>query len=124
MSTRDFDWDKHVVTETFKSISERSPTLRAGRPVPSLYSPDYSQLYLSSVDISVAAADVDELTAALREVGGTYGRSVNGKHVDHLKVAHARIDFLELCHLLSELVEEPEQYGDPDELLLSAARLS
>src|SRR4051812_36530959 len=98
MNTRDFDWDKHVATATFKSVFERSPTLRAGRPVPSLFSPDRSQLYLSSIDVGVPTDDIGELTRALRSIGETYRYSASGRHIDHLKAAYARIDFLELCY--------------------------
>ena len=119
MRKRAFDWDRYFSSASFKQIRELSPEL-SNRRVPSVYSPDRQFLYLTSLDIDVQSNDATELLIALNEVRNLYfsaksAESTNGKDVI------ARIDFIELCNLLANCSDDPDEYMDPDALLEMAS---
>jgi hypothetical protein len=110
-----FDWDHYFSSASFQQIRELSPELSTRR-LPSVYSPDRQLLYLTSLDIDVQTNNVKELLSALDGVRNSYfsiksAGSCNGKD------AIARTDFIEICSLLANLSEDPDEYLDPDALL-------
>ncbi len=119
MRKKEFDWDGYFSSAPFRQIRELSPEL-SNRRVPSVYSPDRQLLYLTSLDIDVQTNDETELVAALNDVRNLYSSarsagSTNGKDVI------ARTDFAEICNLLANLSEDPDEYMDPDALLEQAS---
>jgi len=118
MKTADFDWDQYFSHASFDEIRMRSPELSARR-FPTTFNPDKSRLYLSSQDIDVRTESIDELRSAFDGIKESHAFLKRAQHLNHLKIALARIDFIAVCGLMAGLVETPEDFGDPDQLLES-----
>lgn len=109
---KNFDPDKFLNTASYRQVRELSPQLSG---VPTLYSPDKSQIYLSSLDVVFRTDDVERLKSALRGLRETYEMAKSRS--EFRRAWRARADHLEVCGLLQHLVDEPEDYGDPDDLI-------
>jgi hypothetical protein len=118
MARQDFDWDAYLAQATYRDVVAKSPALSSDRP-PTMYSPDQSQLYLSSIDIGVATDNPTALKFMLDKVIDTH-RTTTERSNDRRRV-NARIDCIELCGLLTQCSDDPEPYLDPDALLNPAA---
>lgn len=114
MTEEQFDWDEYLATASYSEVAANSPDLSSRRR-PSLYSPDKKHLNLPSIDCDVSTADEDELKQSLKFVLEAHQR--HRKSGSLLGQLEARIDCIELVGLLSRLVEDPDQYMDPDALL-------
>lgn len=114
MKTKSFDWDKYLSTATFKDIVENSPEL-SSRRLPTLYSPDRKWIYFSAVDLDCQTHDFTELDDMFRLLKEAY--QLAKEKEDHRKLYLIKVDFIEVCGLLQNLVQSPEYYSDPDALL-------
>jgi hypothetical protein len=115
MDRTEFDWAKYFRSKSFEEIRRLSPDLSA-RSYPTTYSPDRDLLSLSSIDEVVQTADHDDLKRCLDIVGAKYRRARRDASRQTAEYV-ARVDFFELCNLLSNCGEEPEEYLDPENLL-------
>lgn len=59
------------------------------------------------------------LQPLLRLVKQSYAKELASTHCNQRKLSTARVDFFELCRLLGECSDDPEDYSDPDRLLES-----
>jgi len=114
MKRAEFDWDKYLSTAKYAEVVANSPDLSSRRP-PTLYSPDRSWLYLSSQDVAVETDDTNGLKAVLQHLSTSYKNAKASE--DYKKIAGVKLDYFEVCELLQELVDTPEDYDDPDSLL-------
>ena len=111
MAKKHFDWDTYFDTASYMDVWRHSPMLQAGH-APTMYSPDRSELYISTIDAAVQTDCKRELDRMLDAVVGRFH--------DHKRDGYdrgcfaARIEIVELCSLLSGLSENPEKYLDPD----------
>ena len=120
MKTRNFNWDAYLEMAAYRDVVDCSPSLSLDCP-PTMYSPDRTLLYLSSLDVDVSTEDVTELKQLLRMVLNTY--SYSNKPGSEKKRLAAMTDCYEICGLLVNSGEDSDDYLDPDSLLSSAVTL-
>lgn len=116
MKRKSFDWDRHFATAQYSEIASSSPDLSSRRH-PTAYSPDRNWIYLSSQDLDIETDNREGLTSIFSLLSESYKNSK--KSEDHRKLSLVKIDFFAVCELLQALVESPEDYDDPDHLLVS-----
>lgn len=119
MKSKPFDWDKYFSKAKYKEIADSSPDLRSRRH-PTVYSPDGKWIYLSSLDIDVEIHDLDELKIILKHLINSYKSEIAQEiksSINHLRLWRIRVDCIEICGLIRNLVEDHENYYDPDSLL-------
>jgi hypothetical protein len=117
MSKRNFDWDNYLSQATYRDVVNLSPVLSRDRP-PTMYSPDRTLLYLSSLDLDVDTDNVPQLEQFLVTVLDTYRNSQQpGFEKKRLAVI---TDCYEICGLLVNCGVDSEAYLNPDSLLTSA----
>lgn len=100
MAGKEFNWDKHFSKLTWNEVRENSPVFD-GQRLPSLFSPDNTRIYVSSLDLEFATDDVRELAGALEDIKATFdmAKRSNG----YYKMAMAKSDFSTVQGLLSKL---------------------
>lgn len=114
----DFDWDAFFAWATHAQVRDLAPV--GGGRHPSCYSPDRTQLYLSSQDDVVEnLKSEDKLRIYLRAVAASFH---NEPPTNFERKACQYQDFLALCGLLANVCEDPDEFGDPDLLLASAVK--
>ena len=116
MKQKEFDWDKYLSDSKYKEVRNSSPDLSSRRP-PTMYSPDRKWIYLSSQDIDFETNDLNGLKSILEALSSSYNLTREMHKSDYLKLYLIRIDFIEVCRLIANLVDNPEDYNDPDSLL-------
>lgn len=105
MEHKSFNWDKFAQNASFDEV--RDLQVHAGR-IPSMYNPERTELYLSSMDLDVRVDDVKGLKIignSIKEYIETFGSSSLS---DLRKVVELRTDLNEISNLLSGLDEEFE----------------
>ncbi len=100
MAEKEINWDKHFSKLTWNDVYENSPFFHGQRP-PTLFSPDRTRIYISSLDLEFATDNAQELADALEDIKSTFdmAKRSNG----YYKMAMAQSDFSALQGLLSEL---------------------
>jgi hypothetical protein len=116
MKTIDYNWDAYFAQATFKEIRSASPDLST-RGLPTIYSPDRSLIYLSSLGDYVETNDAVELKANLSILARQY-HACDSR--DHRKLYLTELDFTEVSLLLFGLEGDEAGYGDPIRLLLTS----
>lgn len=114
MKRKSFNWDKHFSNAKYTEIASNSPDL-SSRRFPTVYSPNREWIYLSSQDVDIETDDLNGLKSILCALSNSYKFAMEKK--DYRKLSLLKIDFVEVCRLLQNLVKSPEDYGDPDSLL-------
>jgi len=117
MKQKGFDWDKYLSNAKYKEVRDSSPDLSSRRP-PTMYSPDRKWIYLSSQDIDFETNDLNGLKSILESLTSYY-KLTREMHKSNLILHLIKIDFIEVCGLIANLVDNPEDYNDPDSLLNS-----
>jgi hypothetical protein len=110
---KSFDRDKFLRTASYRDVCELCPQQLDG--VPTLYNPDKSLIYLASFDVDFPTDNAERLKKTLPDLREIYERAK--RRGEFKRAWRARTDHLEVCRLLQSLVEDPDEYGDPDELI-------
>ena len=116
MKQNDFDWDKYLSCASYNEVRANSPDLSSRRP-PTLYSPDRKWIYLSSQDVDLETNNLIELKSMLRAISSSFKISTEKHEADYKKLWLLRIDCFEVCALIANLVDDLEEYSDPDSFL-------
>ena len=100
MAGKEINWDKHFSKLTWNDVYENSPFFH-GQRLPTLFSPDSTRIYISSLDLEFATDKAPELAGALEDIKATFdmAKRSNG----YYKMAMAQSDFSAVQGLLSEL---------------------
>lgn len=118
MSEREPDWDRYMSGLTLRQLVDASPNGGAFERI-SVYSPGREWLLLASLDVAVRTADAAGLKRMLPQLVDKYARSVREGGYQFKYAWEAHVEFFEVCSLLAGLDDEPEDYLDPDAVLVS-----
>ncbi len=97
MKRTSFQWDKFAQKASFDEV--RHLQVHTGR-LPSMFNPERTEIYLSSLDYSVRVDDVDELKRVGAEIAGYLQSLSTASLADQRKVVDLRTDHGAIENLL------------------------
>ncbi|CAA9892102.1 conserved hypothetical protein [Candidatus Methylobacter favarea] len=100
MASNEIDWDKHFSKLTWNEVYENSPFFH-GQHLPTLFSPDGTRIYISSLDFEYATDNVPLLKLALDHIKSSFDMAKRSNR--YYKMAMAKSDFSAVQGLLSQL---------------------
>lgn len=103
MTSKEINWDRHFAKLTWNEVYESSPFFH-GQRLPTLFSPDKTRIYISSLDTELPTDNARELADALEDIKGTFNMAKRSN--GYYKMAMAQSDFSAIQGLLSELGTE------------------
>lgn len=118
MAEKEPNWDKYMAGLTLRQLVDAAPNGGAFERI-SVYSPGREWLLLASLDIAVRTSDAGELKRVLHYLVDKYARSIREGGYQYKYAWEAHVEFFEVCSLLAGLDDEPEDYLDPDAVLVS-----
>ncbi|CAI8881568.1 DNA phosphorothioation-associated protein 4 [Pseudomonas sp. IT-196MI5] len=105
MKGTNFNWDKFAQKASFDEV--RGLLVHAGR-IPSMYNPERTELYLSSMDQAVGVDDIEQLKNIANEIKDYLESIGSGSLSDLRKIVDLRTDHNEISNLLYGLGQEFE----------------
>lgn len=102
MKSTSFQWDKFTQKASFDEV--RHLQVHTGR-VPSMFNPERTEIYLSSMDYAVRVDDVDGLKSLGAEIAGCLQSFSTASLADQRKVVDLRTDHGAIENLLYALGE-------------------
>lgn len=115
MKSPSFDWDRHFSDASFNLIRSLAPEL-SKRRLPSSFSPDRNQYYISPFDDVVRTDDIEALKAQLSRLGEDFHSC---RDDDYSRRYLVHVDFAQICLMLLDLEGPDNDYGLPDKVLIS-----
>lgn len=103
MKSTNFQWDKFAQKASFDEV--RHLQIHTGR-LPSMFNPERTEIYLSSMDYSVMVDDVDGLKSIGDEIAGYLQSFSTASLADQRKVVDLRTDHGAIENLLYALGEQ------------------
>jgi len=103
MKSTSFQWDKFAQKASFDEV--RHLQVHTGR-LPSMFNPERTEIYLSSMDYSVRVDDVDGLKSIGEEIAGYLQSFSTASLADQRKIVDLRTDHGAIENLLYDLGEQ------------------
>ncbi len=113
-----FNWDRYVHRASFINVLSLSPWI-GSRAVPSMYGPDRRWFYLSSEDVDVPVNDEEQLRIRLAQIKARFEILLKDSPRNFVKLGVYQTDFYEICRMLDGIVNDPDEFSDPEHLLFS-----
>lgn len=107
------NWDDFFGKISYRELRERSPQLYKNRH-PSAYNQTKSHYYISTLDDYVLTDSITELRSALGQLVDSKNAALMASELDHYKLGILKIDYFEICGILSAIAPDAERYLDPD----------
>lgn len=112
MKSENINWDKITQSATYSEISlNRGASIPA---VPTMYSPDGSQIYLRSLDIAIRLDDSGVLNNAFEQIYEALRMEIEHFDWSVHKIAGYESDYMTVWNLLKNLDALPENYRFPE----------
>lgn len=109
-----FDWKSHLDKATYRKVREHCPILKGSRP-PTMYSPDGTLLFLSSINRETPTDVPKELKKMLVKIVDAHRKAVAAG--DAWQTLAADIDGNEVCLCLFTCDGDPDRYADSGRVL-------
>lgn len=106
----DFDWDAFLETTRYAEVRRLSPEL-GRRPPASMYAPDKRSYFITSLDSDVSCEDEMSLREMYRALREAWDTQVKEPYEKPLRMHTLRIDIGEVASMLTELVEDAEEFS-------------
>ncbi|MEC4023367.1 hypothetical protein VSO52_11315 [Pseudomonas fulva] len=103
MKSTSFQWDKFAQKASYDEV--RHLQVHTGR-LPSMFNPERTEIYLSSMDYSVRVDDVDGLKSIGEEIASYLQSFSTASLADQRKIVDLRTDHGAIGNLLHDLGEQ------------------
>jgi hypothetical protein len=112
LKQKNINWGKITQSATYSEIClNHGASIPA---VPTMYSPDGSQIYLHSLDIAMKIDDRDALRIAFEQIHESLLMEIEHFDWSVHKIADYENDYMTVWHLLQNLDALPEDYRFPE----------
>lgn len=117
-----FDWDGYIERTPYSTVLRGMGGNRL--KIPTMFSPDGSQVYLKSLDVAYRTDDAEGLTHAFGEILDSLRLAITSMTWSCERVYLCQVDYLTVWGLLDSLSALPEDYRHPEYYLEEAWRES
>ncbi|MCQ3001420.1 hypothetical protein NLO98_16850 [Pseudomonas syringae] len=104
--TSRFDWDQFTNRALFRDV--RALQLNTDR-LPTMYNPDRTELYLSTLDQAVRVDDAERIKYLIHDIAQEYREGLKDSRRSFRRLAHLEADYHGLASLARDLGETVDE---------------